>query len=191
MAPCGVLHAWATGVDDETADPTFDRVGKQKVENTGPLTRKRMETFDGEVLNNTLAWLDKNGKGEKPFFLWFNTTAMHVWSHPPRRNTCRWPWMLPVRPVSSQPRRHNPAPVPLTQEANSRRRHLGRRAGVPHSDCEGRSARHREMGSRSDTRGALEWATRAATFTSTPVNLIARNASRPTFDVQVPVSITS
>ena len=41
-----------------------------------------METFDGEVLEYTLKWLDKNGKGDKPFFCWFNTTAIHIWSHP-------------------------------------------------------------------------------------------------------------
>ena len=66
-------------------DPKFGRVGKQKIENTGPLTRKRMETFDGEVLDQTLDWLDRNGKGGKPFFCWFNTTAIHIWSHPPQK----------------------------------------------------------------------------------------------------------
>jgi arylsulfatase A-like enzyme len=82
FAPRGVMHTWATQTDDPTTDPVFGRVGKQKIENTGPLTRKRMETFDGEVLEHTLAWLDKNGKGDKPFFCWFNTTAIHIWSHP-------------------------------------------------------------------------------------------------------------
>jgi arylsulfatase len=80
--PRGVLHAWATDVDDPTTDPTFGRVGTQKIENTGPLTRKRMETFDEEVLEKTLSWLDKKGKGQEPFFCWFNTTAIHIWSHP-------------------------------------------------------------------------------------------------------------
>ena len=80
--PRGVLHSWATNVDDPTTDPTFGRVGKQKIENTGPLTRKRMETFDGEVLKATLDFLDRNGKSDKPFFVWFNTTAIHIWSHP-------------------------------------------------------------------------------------------------------------
>ncbi len=41
-----------------------------------------MKTFDGEVLDKTVEWLDKNGKGDKPFFVWFNTTAIHIWSHP-------------------------------------------------------------------------------------------------------------
>jgi arylsulfatase len=83
--PRGVLHAWATDVDDPTEDPKFGRVGKQKIENTGPLTRKRMETFDSEVLAKTLDYLDRKGKDGKPFFVWFNTTATHIWSHPQQK----------------------------------------------------------------------------------------------------------
>ncbi|HET6983769.1 MAG TPA: arylsulfatase [Myxococcaceae bacterium] len=82
FGPRGALHAWATDKDDATTDPKFGRVGKQRIEDTGALTRKRMETFDQEVTNETLKWLDKNGKGSKPFFCWFNTTAIHIWSHP-------------------------------------------------------------------------------------------------------------
>ena len=83
--PRGVLHAWATDKDDPAEDAVFGRVGKQKIENTGLLTRKRMETFDSEVLEHTLNWLDKNGKGDKPFFCWFNSTAIHIWSHPQKK----------------------------------------------------------------------------------------------------------
>src|SRR5262245_45089575 len=82
FGPRGALHTWATDQDDPTTDPKFGRVGKQKIEDTGPLTRKRMETFDAEVLKYTMDWLDKNGKTGKPFFLWFNSTAIHIWSHP-------------------------------------------------------------------------------------------------------------
>ena len=82
--PRGVLHAWATDVDDPTEDPVFGRVGKQKIENTGLLTRKRMETFDGEVLDKTLNFLDRAGRDDKPFFCWFNSTAIHIWSHSPK-----------------------------------------------------------------------------------------------------------
>jgi arylsulfatase A-like enzyme len=57
-------------------------VGKQKIEDTGPLTRKRMETFDQEVTDETLKYLDRVGKRDKPFFVWFNSTAIHIWSHP-------------------------------------------------------------------------------------------------------------
>jgi len=85
FGPRGVLHSWVSDKDDSTEDPKFGRVGKQKIENTGPLTRKRMETFDGEVLEHTLDWLDRTAKGDKPFFCWFNTTAIHIWSHPPKK----------------------------------------------------------------------------------------------------------
>ena len=82
FGPRGVLHSWASDKDDPTDDPKFGRVGKQKIEDTGPLTRKRMETIDAEVLGHTLNWMDRNAKGDKPFFMWFNSTAIHVWSHP-------------------------------------------------------------------------------------------------------------
>jgi arylsulfatase len=82
FGPRGVLHTYATNVDDSTTDPKFGKVGRQKIEDTGPLTRKRMVTFDKEVLDQTLAWMDRSGKSGKPFFLWFNSTAIHVWSHP-------------------------------------------------------------------------------------------------------------
>ncbi|WP_448141645.1 arylsulfatase [Stenotrophomonas bentonitica] len=83
--PRGVLHTWASDKDDATTDPKFGRVGKQKIKDTGPLTRKRMETFDGEVVEVTLDWLDRVGKGDKPFFGWFNTTAIHIHSHSPKK----------------------------------------------------------------------------------------------------------
>jgi len=81
--PRGTFHAWATDVDDPTEDPVFGRVGKQKIEPTGMLTRKRMETFDSEVLDKTIDWLNRNKDG--PFFCWFNTTAIHIWSHPQKK----------------------------------------------------------------------------------------------------------
>ena len=82
VGPRGVLHSWVTTTEDATVDPKWGKVGKQKIENTGMLTRKRMETFDAEVLKYTTEWMDKNAKGDKPFFLWFNSTAIHIWSHP-------------------------------------------------------------------------------------------------------------
>ncbi len=81
LGPRDVLHTWAADRDDPTDEPKWGRVGKQKIEKCGQLTRKRMETFDGEVLDMTLKYMDKVGKGDKPFFVWFNTTAIHVWSH--------------------------------------------------------------------------------------------------------------
>jgi arylsulfatase A-like enzyme len=85
FGPRGVLHCHASDKDDKTVDPKFGKVGKQTIVDTGKLTRKRMETFDGEVLDKTLDWLDRNGKGDKPFFCWFNTTACHIWSHSPKK----------------------------------------------------------------------------------------------------------
>jgi arylsulfatase len=86
FGPRGALHCWATSKDDPTTDPKFGRVGKQRIKDTGPLTRKRMETFDGEVLEKTLDWMDRVGKKKgQPFFLWFNTTAIHIWSHPQKK----------------------------------------------------------------------------------------------------------
>ena len=82
FGPRGVLHTWATNVDDATTDPKFGRVGRQKIEDTGPLSRKRMETIDKEVTDVALSWLDKAGKSGKPFFMWYNSTAIHIWSHP-------------------------------------------------------------------------------------------------------------
>ena len=86
FGPRGVLRTWATDVDDPTEDPKFGKVGKQKIEDTGPLTRKRMETIDKEVTVETLKYLDKVGNeakaGDKPFFVWYNSTAIHIWSHP-------------------------------------------------------------------------------------------------------------
>ena len=85
FGPRGVLHSWATDKDDATTDPKFGRVGKQKIEDTGPLTRKRMETIDAEVTTETLKWLEKSAKSGKPFFCWYNSTAIHIWSHPTQK----------------------------------------------------------------------------------------------------------
>jgi arylsulfatase len=85
FGPRGVLHTWATDKDDRTVDPKFGKVGKQKIKDTGPLTRKRMQTFDKEVLDETLQWMDRVAKGNKPFFCWFNSTAIHIWSHPQKK----------------------------------------------------------------------------------------------------------
>jgi arylsulfatase len=55
--------------------------GTQKVESTGPLGKKRMETIDQEFTDASLAYLDKVKKADKPFFLWWNSTRMHIWTH--------------------------------------------------------------------------------------------------------------
>src|SRR5215468_2408775 len=75
--PRGVLHTFATDVDDTTEDPRFGRVGKQKIEDTGRLTIKRMETVDEEFLGAAMAFIEKNSRANTPFFCWFNATRMH------------------------------------------------------------------------------------------------------------------
>ena len=65
FGPRGVIHSYAGG----------------KIENTGPLTKKRMETVDEEVTAAALDFIDRAHKSNKPFFLWWNSTRMHIWTH--------------------------------------------------------------------------------------------------------------
>jgi arylsulfatase A-like enzyme len=81
FGPRGVLHCWATNTDDATVDPQFGRVGKQKIENTGSLTIERMKTIDDEFTDAAVAWMDKQAKAGKPFFCYYNSTRMHVFTH--------------------------------------------------------------------------------------------------------------
>jgi len=69
FGPRGVLHSWA--------NPD----GTQKIENTGPLTVKRMETVDEEFLEASLTFMEKAVKDDKPFFCWWNSTRMHIFTH--------------------------------------------------------------------------------------------------------------
>ena len=74
FGPRGVLHSWANGK------------GGQKIEDTGPLTKKRMETIDDEVTEHALSFIDKTHTEGRPFFLWYNTTAMHFRTHCPEKH---------------------------------------------------------------------------------------------------------
>jgi arylsulfatase len=67
--PRGVLHTWA--------NPD----GTQKIDNTGPLTKKRMETVDDEFLAGAVDFIKRQNAAGKPFFVWFNTTGMHLRTH--------------------------------------------------------------------------------------------------------------
>ena len=69
FGPRGVLRCKADGK------------GGQSIEDTGPLTKKRMETVDEEFLTSALDFIDRNAKAEKPFFCWWNSTRMHIWTH--------------------------------------------------------------------------------------------------------------
>jgi arylsulfatase A-like enzyme len=80
FGPRGVLDAKASDKDDPTVDPRFGKVGKQTIKDTGPLTRKRMETMDDELLVRADDFIDRSVKANKPFFLWYNPSRMHVWT---------------------------------------------------------------------------------------------------------------
>ena len=69
FGPRGLLHSWA--LPD----------GTQKVEDTGPLTKKRMETVDEEVNAATISFMEKAVKDNKPFFIWWNSSRMHIFTH--------------------------------------------------------------------------------------------------------------
>jgi arylsulfatase A-like enzyme len=84
--PRGVMHCWATDEDDATEHERWGRVGKQKIEDTGPLTKKRMETIDDEILEHGVDWLERIHEQGKPWFMWFNTTHMHLFTHPKPEN---------------------------------------------------------------------------------------------------------
>ncbi|WP_374388052.1 arylsulfatase [Sandaracinobacter sp.] len=69
FGPRGVMHCYADGK------------GGQKIENTGPLTAKRMETVDEEFLEGAKKFIKSANEADEPFFVWFNTTHMHAWTH--------------------------------------------------------------------------------------------------------------
>lgn len=74
FGPRGVLHCKSDGK------------GGQTVVDTGPLTIKRMETIDEEITEKALDWMEKQAKADKPFFLWYNSTAMHFRTHLAEKN---------------------------------------------------------------------------------------------------------
>ena len=88
FGPRGVLRCKATDRDDPTEDPRFGRVGKQTIEDTGPLTKKRMETIDDETSDAAIDYIKRQASSGKPFFCWFNSTRMHLRTHvaPDRRS---------------------------------------------------------------------------------------------------------
>ncbi len=76
-----MIHSWATDKDDQTVMPRWGKVGKQKIEDTGPLNRKRMETCDDEFVAAAKDFIKQQEKAGKPWFVWLNTTHMHAYTH--------------------------------------------------------------------------------------------------------------
>lgn len=81
FGPRGVLRCKATDVDDATVDPRFGRIGKQTIQDTGALTKKRMETIDDETSAAAIDYMKRQQAAGKPFFVWFNSTRMHLRTH--------------------------------------------------------------------------------------------------------------
>ena len=98
--PRDIVHSWATDTDDPTEQPRWGKIGKQKIEDEGPLppfpnmegmqnwqkgrpAKYDMETFDNVLVSNSCAFMDKAKADGKPFFVWHNTTRMHVFTYIP------------------------------------------------------------------------------------------------------------
>ena len=81
FGPRGVIHSWARDDDDATDQPRFGPVGKQRIEDTGPLNKKRMETIDDEVVEAANDFIGRQAAAGTPFFVWVNTTHMHFRTH--------------------------------------------------------------------------------------------------------------
>ncbi|MGD9744058.1 MAG: arylsulfatase, partial [Dongiaceae bacterium] len=81
FGPRGVLRCKATDVFDATEDPRFGQVGRQTIEDTGALTKKRMETIDDETSAAAIDFMQRQNAAGKPFFCWFNSTRMHLRTH--------------------------------------------------------------------------------------------------------------
>jgi arylsulfatase len=97
--PRSLVHCWATDTDDATVEPRWGKVGKQKIVNEGPLppfpdmsnvpnmhdlpflkAKYDMTTFDPVLVKASCDFMDKAKQAGKPFFVWHNTTRMHVWT---------------------------------------------------------------------------------------------------------------
>jgi arylsulfatase A-like enzyme len=81
VGPRNMVHSWATDTDDPTDMPRWGKIGKQRIEDAGPLYPKRMETVDDEIRDLAINFMDKAKKDGKPFFVWLNPTRMHIVTH--------------------------------------------------------------------------------------------------------------
>jgi arylsulfatase A-like enzyme len=81
VGPRNMLHTWASTTDDETIQPRWGKIGKQKIEDVGALPPERMKTVDDEILKTMFSFMDKAKDNGKPFFIWHNPSRMHVFTH--------------------------------------------------------------------------------------------------------------
>jgi arylsulfatase len=88
VGPRNIVRSWATDTDDATVDPRWGKVGKQKIQDEGPMPphpmpgiKYNMETVDDAFVADSLTFMNKAKAANKPFFLWLNPTRMHVVTH--------------------------------------------------------------------------------------------------------------
>ena len=142
FGPRGVLDCKATDKDDETVDPRFGKVGKQTIKDTGPLTRKRMETIDDDIAERSAAYIKRQAKAGKPFFLWVNFTHMHFRTHAKPESvgqSGRWMSRLSRRDDRPrQERRHGPQGARRRGHRGQHVRHVQHRQRPAHEHLAGR-----------------------------------------------------
>jgi arylsulfatase len=100
VGPRNLVHSWSTDTDDQTVEPRWGKIGKQKIVDEGPLApgpntgrtiyggdgegvgaaKYDMTTFDEVLVKDSIDFMKKAKADGKPFFLWHNTTREHVWS---------------------------------------------------------------------------------------------------------------
>jgi arylsulfatase A-like enzyme len=87
VGPRNLVHSYATNTDDPTVQPRWGKIGKQRIVDEGPLPphpmagiKYNMETFDEVIRDSTIDFIDRAKQANKPFFVWMNTTRMHVFT---------------------------------------------------------------------------------------------------------------
>lgn len=81
FGPRNIIHAYATDTVDETVEPRWGLVGKQRIIDDGPAPPERQKTLDDEVTQHTLDFIDRAVDNDTPFFVWMAPARAHVWTH--------------------------------------------------------------------------------------------------------------
>ena len=81
IGPRNMIHSFATDIDDNTVEPRWGKVGKQTIQDVGPVPPERMKNLDTEILDHSINFMQKSVDEEKPFFAWINPSRMHVVTH--------------------------------------------------------------------------------------------------------------
>ncbi len=124
FGPRGVLECRATNKDDPKEHPRWGRVGKQRIKDTGPLTRKRMETSTTSSSRPPSDFIQRQHNRRKPFFCWVNTTHMHLRTHTKRRSLGTGRSLAVALPRhDGRPRQARRPAARSARRARDRRRH--------------------------------------------------------------------